>query len=71
MLVIRYADNITRVRRMGSKDNYRFGQIKREGRRWTAEIRESQTGALVRFAGIWATKRDAVEECEHILEREG
>ena len=53
-----------------------FGQI-RKGRRhsgempskWYAEIRVSATGDLKRFAGIWGTKRAAVEEVTHILVR--
>jgi len=46
-----------------------FGQVKREGRTWVAEIRETNSGDLMRYAGIWSSKRDAVEECESILQR--
>lgn len=45
----------------------RFGQIKRDGREWKAEIR-SRSGDLERYAGIWGTRKDAVDEVEHILE---
>ena len=47
-----------------------FGQFKRVGREWHAEIRETETGVLVRYAGIWDRKADAVEEIEYILMRE-
>lgn len=47
----------------------RFGQIKRDGREWHAEIRDTESGSLVRFAGIWNTRRDAIEEVEFILSR--
>lgn len=48
-------------------DAYEFGQIKHEGRNWLAEIRDTETGRIVRFAGIWKTKHEAIEECEFIL----
>jgi hypothetical protein len=50
-----------------------FGQFKRVGREWHAEIRKTETGqnwsrdVLVRYAGIWDRKADAVEEIEYIL----
>lgn len=44
-----------------------FGQIKREGRDWLAEIRYCSTGRISRYAGIWNTRKDAEEEIEHIL----
>lgn len=51
-----------------------FGNVRR-GReydgelksKWYADIRKSSTGDLVRYAGIWDSKRDAVEEVTHIL----
>lgn len=46
-----------------------FGQIKKNGHMWEAEIRETKTGDLVRFAGIWKTLADAKDECDHIIER--
>jgi|TARA_R110000824_G_scaffold155073_1_gene327289 hypothetical protein len=39
-----------------------FGQIKKVGREWHAEIRASDSGDLLRFAGIWGTRKAAVEE---------
>ena len=48
-----------------------FGQIKKVDREWHAEIRDTETGTLLRYAGIWNRKSDAVEDCEHIIEREG
>lgn len=44
-----------------------FGQIKKNGRKWVAEIRR-ENGDLVRYAGIWRTLADAEEECRFILE---
>ncbi len=44
-----------------------FGQIKKDGRNWDAEIRNSETGKIDRFAGIWTSKKDAVEEIKFIL----
>ena len=47
----------------------RFGLIKKTGREWTAEIRESHNGDLLRYAGIWQTLRKAIEECTDYLSR--
>lgn len=47
----------------------RFGQIRKNGRQWHAEIRDTESGALIRFAGVWHTRRDAVEEVESLLSR--
>ena len=45
-----------------------FGQVKKiTNRKWMAEIRYSSTGALVRHAGEWSSKKDAIEEIKHIL----
>jgi len=41
-----------------------FGQIKKTGRKWTAEIRYSQTDA-----GIWTTKKEAVEEVVFLISK--
>ena len=46
-----------------------FGQIKRSGRKWNAEIRYTATGELKHFAGIWSTKREAVQESLSYIER--
>lgn len=53
-----------------SCDKQAFGQIKKEGREWNAEIRSTTTGTILRFAGIWNTRKDAVEEVQSILTRE-
>ena len=45
-----------------------FGQIKKDGRKWTAEIRYSESGDIKRYAGIWSTKKDAIEEVVGIIE---
>ena len=47
----------------------RFGQIRKHGREWHAEIRDTESGSLIRFAGVWRTRRDATEEIESILSR--
>ena len=45
-----------------------FGQIKKiNNRKWVAEIRDVETGNLVRNAGEWKSKKEAVEEIQHIL----
>lgn len=46
-----------------------FGQIKKFGRKWRAEIRNTDTGNLVREAGIWPTLNDARDEVEWIILR--
>jgi len=45
-----------------------FGQIKKAGREWIAEIRDSADGSIIRPAGIWGRLRDAVGEVEYIIE---
>jgi hypothetical protein len=52
-----------------SNGSDRFGQIKRDGREWHAEIRDSESGSLIRVAGIWRTRSDAIDEVEFILSR--
>lgn len=39
-----------------------FGQIKKNGHKWHAEYRSNDGGHIVQYAGIWNTKREAVEE---------
>lgn len=39
-----------------------FGQVKRDGREWIAEVREIETGVIVRFAGVWPSLREAAAE---------
>ena len=46
--------------------NGRFAQIKKDRSHWRAEIRNSN-GDFIRPAGSWPTRRDAANECEHIL----
>jgi hypothetical protein len=47
----------------------RFGQIiKDHPRRWRAEIRHSDTGEIVRHAGIHKSRKDAVDELATITE---
>ena len=44
-------------------DTEHFGQIKRDGAGWHATIRITDTGVILRHAGIWTTLREAVAEC--------
>lgn len=46
-----------------------YSNIRRVGREWYADIRKP-SGDLKRYAGIWRTRRDAVEEATSILERD-
>lgn len=40
-----------------------FGQVKREGQReWLAELRDTRTGDLIRYAGLWPTLWQAIAE---------
>ena len=43
-----------------------FGQIKKVKRTWQAEVRNTKTGQLIRYAGLWNTRREAIEELNHI-----
>lgn len=43
-----------------------FGQIRRRGRKWEAEIRRAN-GDTLRPAGMWRTRKEAHEEINHIL----
>lgn len=45
-----------------------FGQITKDKRKWTAEIRYSESGDIRQYAGIWITKKDAIEEVVRIIE---
>lgn len=61
----RFAPGIYRVRDGGTV----FGQVRKHGRMWIAEIRKVETGAMVCPAGIWASLADAAEECAHLMPR--
>ena len=41
------------------------GLVRKNGRTWEAEL--VRDGRIVRFAGIWNTKRDAIEEAASLL----
>lgn len=47
-----------------------FGHIKRNGGLWQAEIRDVASGDMRMPAGLWATRRDAEDECKHLLNRD-
>lgn len=51
--------------------NGRFGQIKKATNptSWLAEIRDSETGAIIRYAGYWPTLKSANEEVASLLTR--
>jgi hypothetical protein len=44
----------------------RFGQVRNSGKEWHAEVRRTHDGALVRYAGIWGSRKDAIEELQSI-----
>ena len=44
-----------------------FAGIRHQRDGWHIEIRDSATGTLQRYAGIWRTLRDARAEAEHAL----
>ncbi len=46
-----------------------FGQIKKVGQEWQAEIRFKLTGDMKQFAGNWKTLADAQDECETHIRR--
>lgn len=48
-------------------DETRFAGIRRHRDGWHVEIRDSDTGTLRRYAGIWPTLRSAKAEAEHVL----
>jgi hypothetical protein len=41
---------------------HRFGQVRNDFGEWIAEIRVIESGNIVRYAGRWKTRRDAVAE---------
>lgn len=44
-------------------DHDHFGQITKEANGlWLAQIRATESGNLIRYAGLWETRRAAVEE---------
>ena len=55
--------------RMGEDSFSIFGQIIKDGRKWIAEIRYSSSGDIKRYAGIWNTKKEAIEEVVFIISR--
>ena len=53
--------------RISSPQTRWFGQFRKRSDGWHAEIRDHASGDLIRFAGIWRRRRDAVEEIVSIL----
>ena len=43
-----------------------FGQVKKDGSTWNAEIRSIESGNIERYAGIWNTRKEAVEEVKRL-----
>lgn len=68
MTVHKFTADIFRVT-ADNGDTEFFGQVKKQNAKsWTAEIRETDTGDLYRFAGIWTTKKEAVAEVMFIID---
>lgn len=67
--VEKWHTGVYRVRLKDDNGNlsHMFGQIRKNGRKWHAEIRHTDTGDLIRYAGIWDTLKEATEEIHHIL----
>ena len=65
--------------RVSDKDAKLFGQVRKNNvvnaetgsilPGWIAEIRYSETGVIKRYAGIWRTKKEAIEEVTFVLSR--
>jgi len=53
----RFSDGIHRYRAGGL-----FAQVRRVGRQWQGEVRWTDTGVIIRYAGLWGTLRDAKAE---------
>lgn len=74
---VRCADGtVVELRQYGLPGRYRwtiddelFGQIIRRDREWHVELRCTETGALQRYAGVWASLREAVAELVDIQRR--
>jgi hypothetical protein len=56
--------------RYSSTLSFAFGHIRRNGALWQADIRNSETGDLIRCAGLWATRREAQDEVRDLLWRD-
>jgi hypothetical protein len=67
--VVRFLAGFYRVTIEGGRA---YGNVKKnkETRMWEGEIRSELSSQILRYAGIWNTKREAVEEVVWILERE-
>lgn len=53
---------------------YYFSNVRLTAKRgtlgcWSADIRKRDSGDLVQYAGLWDSKRDAVEEATRIIQR--
>lgn len=51
-----------------------FSNVKLSAKRgtlgcWSADLRLRHSGDLIQFAGLWDTKREAVEEAKRLIER--
>lgn len=45
-----------------------FSNVTRKPDGWHADLRR-EDGTLQQFAGIWRTKRDAIDEATHLIKR--
>ena len=49
---------------------HHFSNIKLENDGlWSADLRYQHSGELVRYAGLWSTKREAVDEATYLISR--
>ena len=48
-------------------NEHEFAQVKKDKSLWLVEIRQRVSGDLLRYAGKWATLRDAREEATRVL----
>lgn len=49
------------------RSNFQYAVIRRRGKEWTAEIHDTTTGVLVRFAGTWKTRKAACGEAFRVM----
>ncbi len=69
--LIKHADSFYRLCSDTHFANIRKGRkySDEQSSKWYADIRTTN-GNLVRYAGIWNTRKDAIEEATWLLERE-
>lgn len=63
----KYRPQVYRIKIKSNKDE--FGQVSKNLGKWEGEIKRKSSGETIRFAGIWKSKKDAIEEVVSILHR--